>query len=223
MKVFTYIRVSGKSQIEGDGPERQRDAMLKFCQDHKLLVTGEWFERGVSGTVEGMDRPEFSEMISYVDARKGSPDAVGAIIVERVDRLARDLMVSEVLLGECRKRGLKVFAADQGALIDMASDGEDPTRKLIRQIMAALAEWEKSQLVKKLRLARQRMREKTGRCEGPKLMQHPAIDLMIRFRKQGFSYKQIEKFLQDGDIKNSKGHHWKASKIHELLTARGKN
>src|SRR5204863_235004 len=88
-------------------------------------------------------------------------------VVERLDRLARDLMVSEFLLKELRIRGIKVFATDQGALIDMANNEGDPTRKLIRQIIAALSEWEKSQLVLKLRVARERKRKQTGRCEGP--------------------------------------------------------
>jgi len=36
-----------------------------------------------------------------------------------MDRLARCLMTQEFLLAECRKRGLKVYSADQGQLIDM--------------------------------------------------------------------------------------------------------
>jgi hypothetical protein len=77
-------------------------------------------------------------------------------------------MVQEVLLSECRKRDIKVFAADQGELLDLASDAGDPTRKLIRQVMGALAEWEKSQTVLKLRKARQAVKVRTGRCEGAK-------------------------------------------------------
>jgi len=53
-------------------------------------------------------------------------------------------MTQEFLLAECRKRGLKVYSADQGQLIDMAENGGDPTRVLIRQILGALAQWEKN-------------------------------------------------------------------------------
>ena len=48
-----------------------------------------------------------------------------------------------------------------------AGDG-NPSSKLIRQILGAIAEFEKSVLVLKLRAARDRMRRETGQCEGQK-------------------------------------------------------
>lgn len=169
MRAYWYIRVSGKGQVDGDGPDRQREAIKVFCEQHGLVFAGEFFEAGVSGTKEGMDRPQFAEMIETVDARNQQGlTPIRVIVVERMDRLARDLMVSEMLLRECRTRGIKVYSVDQGQLIDMATDAGDPTRKLIRQILGALAEWEKSALVKKLHSARQRVKAQTGRCEGIK-------------------------------------------------------
>lgn len=44
----------------------------------------------------------------------------------------------------------------------------DPTRILVRQMMGAIAQYEKSQIVLKLRGARLRKRAKDGRCEGRK-------------------------------------------------------
>lgn len=161
MKVYQYIRVSGKAQVDKDGPDRQRQAVSEFITLNKLVFAGEFFEQGVSGTVEGMDRPQFSEMIAYCETRD-----VKAIVVERLDRLARDLMVQEIMLAECRKAGISVFSVDQGKAEDIASNGADPTRILIRQIMGALAQWEKSVIVKKLKAARDRKKAETGRCEG---------------------------------------------------------
>jgi DNA invertase Pin-like site-specific DNA recombinase len=165
MNVYCYLRVSGISQIDGDGFERQWEKIQLFCANNGLHVRGSFKDGGVSGTTDGLDRPEFSEMMGYCDKQE-----IKAIVVERMDRIARDLMVSEVLLGECRKRGIKVFAADQGSLIDMAADGVgvDPTRVLIRQIMGALAQWERSMLVNKLKSARDRIKASGKRCEGRK-------------------------------------------------------
>jgi DNA invertase Pin-like site-specific DNA recombinase len=162
MRAIGYIRVSGKSQVDGDGPDRQRIAIESFCDDNEVELQSTRFEQAVSGTVEGMDRPEFASMVEHIEI---NPE-VQCIVVERLDRLARDLMVQELLLRECRTRGIKVFAVDQGRLDDMADDGGDPTRVLIRQVMGAIAQWEKSQIVKKLGSARARKKEKTGRCEG---------------------------------------------------------
>lgn len=160
--VIGYLRVSGKSQVEGGGPERQKDTINLFCSGHNLTVVDFAFEAAVSGTVEAMDRPVFADVIERIVVSNGS---ISGIVVERADRLARDLMVSELLLKECRERGIKVFSADR-ELVDLASDQSDPTQVLIRQIMAALAQWEKSQLVLKLRKSRERIRASGRKCEG---------------------------------------------------------
>jgi len=168
MNAFAYIRVSGKSQVDGDGPERQRLAISEFVKGLKvsgwseLSPLKEFFEAGVSGTVEGVDRPIFSSLLETILTSKEP----SVIIVERLDRLARDLMVQEILLAECRKNGISVWSVDQGQTIDMAASDGDPTRVLIRQIMGALAQWEKSAIVKKLKAARDRKRALTGRCDG---------------------------------------------------------
>jgi DNA invertase Pin-like site-specific DNA recombinase len=162
MKFYGYIRVSGASQIDGDGPDRQAntiDAFLKTSPGSPEIAEY-FFDKAVSGTVEGMERPDFIRLISR--AQPGD-----AIVVERLDRLARTLMVQEVMLAECRKRGILVYASDQ-PMLDQADTGADPTRKLIRQVIGAVAEWEKSAMVLKLHKARAAKRAATGRCEGSK-------------------------------------------------------
>jgi|SRR5712664_266347 len=211
MKVFSYTRVSGRGQVEGDGKQRQLDSISRMCREHNLEHCGDWFEAGISGTVEGIDRPRFSEMLDDIEFRKKhKPDSIDAIVVERMDRLARDLMVSEVLLKECRTRGIKVFAADSGVLEDVASDSIDPTRKLVRQILAALAEWEKSALVKKLAVARARVKAKTGRCEGRlpygcRVGEQAVVEIIKSQRAGGRSYQHIADFLNSAALKTPAG------------------
>lgn len=208
-------------------------AIKAFCEAHCLTFVGEFFEQGVSGTVEGMDRPQFSEMLEYIEHRNlpqglgDNPEPVSAILVERMDRLARDLMVQEFLLAECRKRGIKVFSADQGALIDMASDGGDPTRKLIRQILGALAEWEKSQLVMKLRVARQRKKAQTGRCEGGLPYGTIATEARIlRFAIDTFdtikNYGTVAGMLNDGGFTTKQGKAWTRQNLRPIIVGHNK-
>ena len=47
-------------------------------------------------------------------------------------------------------------------------DESNATANLIRQVLGAVAEFEKTALVGKLRAARARERRETGRCEGPR-------------------------------------------------------
>jgi hypothetical protein len=80
------------------------------------------------------------------------------------NRFARDLMVQEVGFAMLLGLGVTLIAADSPA--SFLDDG--PTSKLIRQILGAVAEFDKAMTVAKLKGARDRMRRRTGKCEGRK-------------------------------------------------------
>jgi DNA invertase Pin-like site-specific DNA recombinase len=164
MKIVGYLRVSSKGQVDGDGQARQTQAVQEFCSRHGLECIKDFFEAGVSGTVDGLNRPQFVDMLDFIEA---AGDVAG-FVVERMDRLARDLIVSETLLAECRKRNVRVFCADRGELVNMAAECADPAQKFARQLFAAVAELEKSMQVMKLRVSRERIRAQGKRCEGAK-------------------------------------------------------
>lgn len=224
MKAYRYIRVSGRGQLNGDGPERQRDACDKFFAQHGLEFAGELFDKAVSGKREGMDRPAFREFIETHDAHVAQGlTPIGVIVVERMDRLARDLMVSEMLLRECRERGIKVFACDHEATIDLASDDGDPTRKLLRQFMAALAEWQKSELVLKLAKARERIRRTKGRCEGPRPYGSTAgeqqmIKQIVSLREAPMTFAGVADFLNESGFRAPKDRAWDRKMVFHLYT-----
>jgi DNA invertase Pin-like site-specific DNA recombinase len=160
-KAVAYLRVSGKGQIDGDGFPRQREAVEHYAKVAGLELVGEYRDEGVSGTKELEDREGLSELLARIRA-----NGVRIVIVERADRIARDLLVSEVILGQFRDLGVRVIAADGGT--DLTAGDDDPTRVLIRQVLGAVAQFEKAVIVSKLKAARQRKRRATGRCEGRK-------------------------------------------------------
>jgi len=160
-KAIGYLRVSGKGQVEGDGFTRQAAAVERFARSNGFDVVETFRDEGVSGTKELDNRPGLAAVLDRIES-----NGVRTVLVERADRLARDLMVSEVILGQFRDLGVKVYAADGGGELTVADD--DPTRKLIRQVLGAVAEFDKSVTVLKLRAARERIRRREGRCEGRK-------------------------------------------------------
>ena len=56
-KAFAYLRVSGKSQVDGDGFPRQLAAVKKYAAQHDLKIVNVYREEGVSGTKGANDRP----------------------------------------------------------------------------------------------------------------------------------------------------------------------
>ena len=217
MKLLGYIRVSGKGQVEKDGPVRQRMVIGAFAQSNQLEVVRYFSDPGVSGTVDGMDRPGFFEMLELA-ADLGAE----GIVVEKMDRLARDLIVSEMIFRELRKRNLKLYSAEQG-LVDFTEADTDPSRKLIRQIFAAVAEYDKANLVAKMRAARVRRRNKTGKCEGPKgygfrANQGLVVNAILKARNDGGSFSMIARTMNLNETPRLGGKvgTWDASAVSKL-------
>lgn len=158
-QALSYVRVSGKGQIEGDGFPRQRAAIAAFAKG-KYAIVEEFRDGGVTGSKELEDRPGLAALLDRIES-----NGVKVVLVERADRLARDLMVSEVILAQLTKAGARVLTADG---VDLSVTADDPTRTLIRQVLAAVAQFDKAVTVLKLRAARQRLRRKGQRVEGRK-------------------------------------------------------
>src|SRR4051812_2564556 len=103
-KAVSYIRVSGRGQLDGDGFQRQRDAIARFAKAAGYDVVEEYRDAGVSGTKDLSDRPGLAAVLD-----RNESNGVQVVLVERADRLARDLMVSEVIVGQFMKAGARVL------------------------------------------------------------------------------------------------------------------
>jgi DNA invertase Pin-like site-specific DNA recombinase len=85
IKAYGYLRVSGTGQVEGDGFDRQRELISRFADQAGIAIPRFYEERGVSGAKGEEDRPAFQEMLTAILS-----NGVRAVIVERLDRLARE-------------------------------------------------------------------------------------------------------------------------------------
>ena len=90
---FVYLRVSGKTQVDGDGFARQLAAVKSYARTHGIKIVRVFREEGISGTKDMASRPAFSEMLEALHS-----NGVKLVLVERLDRLARDLMIQESIL-----------------------------------------------------------------------------------------------------------------------------
>ena len=86
------------------------------------------------------------------------------IIVESPDRFARDLMVQLAGHDMLKAKGISLIAASAPTFFLE----DTPTAVLVRQVLGAIAQFEKAGLVAKLAAARKRKRVATGKCEGRK-------------------------------------------------------
>jgi DNA invertase Pin-like site-specific DNA recombinase len=214
-KAHAYLRVSGKGQVEGDGFTRQLKAIREYAAAHDTKIVNVYREEGVSGTKESADRPAWSDLMTALHS-----NGVRVVVIERLDRLARDLMVQETIIADLRKHGFELVSVAEPDLM-----ANDPTRILVRQMMGAVAQYEKSQIVLKLRGARMRKRAKEGRCEGRKPYgyfdgERTVVERMTELRNTGMGFDRIAAVLNAEGVKPRAGERWHGLVVNRILTGK---
>jgi DNA invertase Pin-like site-specific DNA recombinase len=107
-------------------------AIREYATERDIKIVNVYREEGVSGTKESADRPAWSELMTALHA-----NGVRTVIIEKLDRLARDLMVQETIIADLRKHGFELVSLTEPDLMK-----NDPTRILVRQMMGAVAQCE---------------------------------------------------------------------------------
>jgi DNA invertase Pin-like site-specific DNA recombinase len=213
VKAFSYLRVSGKGQVQGDGLPRQKAAIRAYAKTAGYTIVREFAEEGVSGAIETTDRPAFAEMLKTLHA-----NGVRTVLVERLDRLARDLMVQEAALSYFRQHGFTIVSVMEPDLM-----ANDPSRIAFRQMMGVFAQYDKSMVVLKLAGARARARAHKGRCEGRKPFGYypgeaAAMERIHALRKEGLGFDRIAAQLNADGIPTRTGRPWHGFVVNRILT-----
>jgi len=203
IQAVTYLRVSSVGQVDGDGLIRQREAVADYAKRHGIAIVDEFRDEGVSGATDHADREGFSSLLARI-----AGNCVRMVLVERADRVARDLLVQETMLLALRRMGVQVIDVSSGSDLN---DETDPSRVLIRQVLGAVAQWDKGCLVAKLRKARARVRAAKGRCEGRKPFGMHAGEQAALARIQAMAADRVS-LRRIAEAMNAEGHRTRQGK-----------
>ena len=223
MGAIGYARVSTERQAErGLGLDVQETAIRATARERGYKLARIVRDEGVSGAVE--DRPGLGELLEALSAGD-------VVIVARLDRLARDLLTQEFLLRDIRRRGADVISCSAAESDYLSDDPQDPTRKLIRQVLGAVSEFERSLI--RLRLSRGRAAKAArggfaygsppfgARSEDRALVPEPreaeAVAFARKLRAQGASYRGICAALTDAGYKPRRAACWHPMVIRRVL------
>jgi DNA invertase Pin-like site-specific DNA recombinase len=176
VKAVAYLRTSSQTNVDKtkagkddkrepvinykDSDKRQRDAIEAFARANGFAIVDEYYDKAVSGVDPVGARPAFADMLERLLS-----NGAKTIIVESPDRFARDLMVQLAGHDMLKERGITLIAASSPThFIE-----DTPTAVLVRQVLGAIAQFDKTTLVAKLAAARRRKRKATGqKVEGRK-------------------------------------------------------
>ncbi|CAN7536919.1 recombinase family protein [Mycolicibacterium frederiksbergense] len=225
MKLVAYIRVSTANQQEAYGPDIQRKAIADWAKSggHKIAA---WQTDVISGASELRDRAGWREAAALVKA--GQADG---IVVARLDRLARDVMVQELLLRKLSELGGIVLSTRENENEMLNGESKDPSRKLVRVIMGAISEYDREMTVDRLAAGRQAKAARGGYAHGAlpygyrsakgKLVEVPqeqaALQKMRSLAAQGVPTREIARVLTAEGYPTKRGGAWSSPTVSRIL------
>ncbi|UFW85967.1 recombinase family protein [Bradyrhizobium barranii] len=209
-----YTRTSSAANVgdDKDSVVRQKKAIQTFANRAGYRIV-EWFDDPAIGGSDTIDtRPGFMAALELI-----ASNGVRTIIVETASRFARDLIVQETGWKRLNADGVTLIAADSP---DQFMD-DTPTAVLIRQILGAVAQFDKAMTVAKLRGARERKRRRTGaKVEGRKSWaeRNPAmVEVAKQLATKNRSLRDVAAELAKLGHLNERGAAFSASSIRSML------
>jgi len=225
MKAVCYLRISTEGQAEGMGLDVQRQTVQRWCDQNGYEIVG-IFHDETSGT-NGLEH-----RLGLAQALAKMPDEADTLVIPRLDRLARDLVLSEQLLNEVWASGGNVVSCAQGEG-DLRNDPEDPSRALIRQVLGAVSAYKRAMIVLRMKRGRMAKAAAGGFATGSPpfgwesdgegglrevASQQAAIRDIIKMREQGSSLQKIADELNNrGEPTKRKGGKWYPATVNAVV------
>lgn len=152
------------------------------------------------------------------------PPKADGLVVANMTRLARQLTIQEAILALIWREEGKVFAADQGEILE--DDPDDPMRTAIRQMQGVFAQLDRATTTKRLRDGRKAKAEQGKHAVGryafgtqgigegrdrdaaPRDDEQATIARILELRAEGASYRAVCAALDAESLKPRKAASW---------------
>ena len=222
LRAVGYTRVSTAEQIHGFCLDVQTAAIRQWARSSNARLIGLISDEGVSGSNGLESREGLAEARALLEG-----DVADVLVVYRLDRLARDLILQETTIERLRLRGRDVVSVTEPDV-----SGSDPTRVLIRQVLGALAQYERALIKARMTAGREAKRQAGGyaggrppygyKAEGRELVANDAEQKVIaeaqRLRDQGRSLREIADELAGRGLEPRSGSRWHPTQVARLVS-----
>lgn len=222
-RVVGYCRVSTENQKEEGTIDIQRQALADYTAAQGYELAEVFSDDGVSGGLE--HRPGLAAMLDYLE----TAGDLAAVVIFKLDRLARDLYIQEHLIKKFEEGGVKLISIKEPDL-----DSKDPMRKAFRQFMGIVSELEKSFITMRMSGGRLNKARKGGYAGGARATgyrvkdgelsideaQAGTVRTIFKMRRQKKSLRAIAQALNESGAPTSRGGRWYAGTVKYILSNR---
>lgn len=224
---IAYLRVSTAEQVAGFGLDVQAQAIDAYCASAGLRLVGTYRDEGISGSNGLETRVGLGEALAALEAGDAT-----CLVVYRMDRLARDLLLQETVVQRLTQRAVAVRSASEP---DMDTLSDDPTKTLIRQIVGAIAQYERAVIRGRMQAGIRAKAAAGGyvggqppygwRAQRGELVEHPAEQAAVAFarqlRSEGCTLRVVAARLAEAGYPPRRGSRWHPSAVAALVRVEG--
>jgi len=141
MNCLLYARVSTDKQAQKDlSIPAQIAAMREYAKKNGLKVIGHFIDEGESAKTA--NRPELKKLIQHCKEKKD----IDAVIVHKIDRLARNLIDYATIKAILKQKGIKLISVSEPF-------DDNPIGHLLENIIASISEWYSANLGEEIKKA----------------------------------------------------------------------
>lgn len=220
--VFGYCRVSSNQQVEdGVSLDAQKAKIEAWCVMNGMELAGVFVDAGISGK-RADNRPEFQKALAAVTKSRG------VLVVYSLSRLARNTRDTITISETLSKAGADLVSVSEK--IDTTS----AAGKMVFQMLAVLAEFERNQISERTKMALQ-FKKSEGKRVGqvpfgfqvaedgeslvPNEREQAIIELMVVLRESGLSYSKISGILNRKQVPTKEaGGKWGSATVLRILS-----
>jgi site-specific DNA recombinase len=217
-----YTRFSPRRNAE---ESQSNETQFQLCMDYATSqgwTFKSWHkDEAISGDVDMVDRPGLVEAVGAL--RKGD-----VLLVWRRDRIARSVLVAEYTRRKVDAAGAKIVAVEGDV------DGEGPEVTLVRQVLDAVAEYERKLIGARTR-SHLRTQQRSGKrvskippygympdpsdptrlVEDPR--EQPAVRRVLELAGQGLTYSKIAYRLRKELPTLCRGEKWSPHTVKKIM------
>lgn len=221
MRAVIYLRVSTDDQSLGI--EAQRKACLQYCLNRGMSIVGEFFDEGLSGSLQPQDRPALTKALNCL----GKGDVLLVAKRDRIARCNKALSLIEIAT-EARKSRI-ISTIDEGTWTE---NKDDPMAFMMRSMTDMFAQFERLTIKSRTKAAlavKKAKGERTGHIpfgyhladDGVHLEidenEQNIIRLMRELYESGMSIRDIADELNKQQLFNRSEKLWSKSACHRIL------
>lgn len=223
LKLIGYCRVSTENQKDEGTIEHQVKDIENYAKQNGHHLAKVFRDNGVSGSLEWHQREGMVELFNFMSEHRD----IDGVLIYKLDRLARDLRVQENIIYDLQEKRKKTIIS----IKEPDLDSKDITRVLFRQMLSAVAQYERGLITMRMMNGRYKKAERGGFAGGATAYGYSAknkelkidkkqaevVKRIFLMRKKKKSLREIVSALNNENIKTSRGGKWYAATIRYVL------